>query len=252
MNSRFFASAVEVFFERPEDLKEHHPDLFDLLCYSLGQNPLSVHSDYQLDSNYALRLESSLGKKRARNRYYNPEEGFSHLSIIQFFIVAGLILGYPMLFVYGVDLYAPAEALAGVFAVMLSAGILLFKGRLYDSDYTNAFSFAIFLILGWIPFSSSFMLVVNDLVTIEEHVDIYPIKNGKYDGEYHGFVVNLKDERAILPKEFRYLQSSLNPLFKAHRGEPMDLLVFRRTGIFLLDIYDGNNLKIDPRPVQQE
>lgn len=248
IRTEFFASAVEVFFERPQELKDHHPGLYDLLCYSLGQDPMNVHSDFQLESGHALRLESGYGKKRKKNPYYDPIEGFGHQTIIQFFIVSGLILGYPMLFVYGVDLYAPAEAILSVFAVMIMAGILIFKKKLLDSEYTSTFSFSIFLLLGWVPFTAAFMLVMNDLITLEEHVDRYPIENGRYDGEYHGFVVKVDDEDPnVLPKEFRYLRSSLNPMFKAHRGEPMDLLVYRRTGLFLLDIYEGNNLRVEVR-----
>jgi Mlc titration factor MtfA (ptsG expression regulator) len=45
--AEFFAVVNEYFFERPEQLQEHHPELFDLLTQALHQHPeqtLGAHS----------------------------------------------------------------------------------------------------------------------------------------------------------------------------------------------------------------
>ncbi|MDO7886620.1 zinc-dependent peptidase [Hymenobacter cheonanensis] len=55
--AEFFAVVNEYFFERPEKLKEHHPELFDLLAQALHQHPeqtLTAHGSH-LDPRQWLR-----------------------------------------------------------------------------------------------------------------------------------------------------------------------------------------------------
>ena len=38
-DAEFFAVVTEYFFEKPEKLQEHHPELYDLLTQAFHQNP---------------------------------------------------------------------------------------------------------------------------------------------------------------------------------------------------------------------
>ena len=40
--AEYFAVVTEYFFERPEKLQEHHPELYDLLQKAFQQNPKQV------------------------------------------------------------------------------------------------------------------------------------------------------------------------------------------------------------------
>lgn len=44
----FFSVSLECFFENPEELKKAIPNLFDILCKLLNQNPINLKNDYQL------------------------------------------------------------------------------------------------------------------------------------------------------------------------------------------------------------
>ncbi|MFA6262256.1 MAG: zinc-dependent peptidase [Bacteroidia bacterium] len=46
----FFSVCVEYFFEVPELLKAHKPEIFDTLSGMLNQNPMHIHSDYSLSA----------------------------------------------------------------------------------------------------------------------------------------------------------------------------------------------------------
>jgi uncharacterized protein YecA (UPF0149 family) len=59
----------EYFFERPEKLQEHHPELFDLLTQALHQNPeqtLTAHGSH-LDPRQWLRQLRAKKKVLGRN-----------------------------------------------------------------------------------------------------------------------------------------------------------------------------------------
>jgi Mlc titration factor MtfA (ptsG expression regulator) len=47
----FFAVSVEHFFETPATFARELPDLFDIMCKLLNQNPLNVEEDYSLVAN---------------------------------------------------------------------------------------------------------------------------------------------------------------------------------------------------------
>jgi Mlc titration factor MtfA (ptsG expression regulator) len=67
--AEFFAVVNEYFFERPEKLQEHHPELFDLLTQALHQNPeqtLTAHGSH-LDPRQWLRQLRAKRKVLGRN-----------------------------------------------------------------------------------------------------------------------------------------------------------------------------------------
>ena len=67
--AEFFAVVNEYFFERPEKLKEHHPELFDLLAQALHQHPeqtLTAHGSH-LDPRQWLRQLRTKQKVLGRN-----------------------------------------------------------------------------------------------------------------------------------------------------------------------------------------
>jgi len=67
--AEFFAVVNEYFFERPEKLKEHHPELFDLLSQALHQHPeqtLTAHGRH-LDPRQWLRQLRAQKKVLGRN-----------------------------------------------------------------------------------------------------------------------------------------------------------------------------------------
>jgi len=67
--AEFFAVVNEYFFERPEKLKEHHPELFDLLAQALHQHPeqtLTAHGNH-LDPRQWLRQLRAKKKVLGRN-----------------------------------------------------------------------------------------------------------------------------------------------------------------------------------------
>ncbi|PKP46076.1 MAG: DgsA anti-repressor MtfA [Bacteroidetes bacterium HGW-Bacteroidetes-11] len=47
-NEEFFSVCVEYFFEVPELLNQHKPEIYELLCKLLNQNPLNMTLDYRL------------------------------------------------------------------------------------------------------------------------------------------------------------------------------------------------------------
>ncbi|KAF0201517.1 MAG: hypothetical protein FD170_2675 [Bacteroidetes bacterium] len=47
-NEEFFSVCVEYFFEVPELLNQHKPEIYKLLCNLLNQNPLNAALDYRL------------------------------------------------------------------------------------------------------------------------------------------------------------------------------------------------------------
>ncbi|AMR26900.1 peptidase [Hymenobacter psoromatis] len=67
--AEFFAVVNEYFFERPEQLQEHHPELFDLLSQALHQHPeqtLTAHGRH-LDPRQWLRQLRAQKKVLGRN-----------------------------------------------------------------------------------------------------------------------------------------------------------------------------------------
>jgi Mlc titration factor MtfA (ptsG expression regulator) len=67
--AEFFAVVNEYFFERPEKLQKHHPELFDLLTQALHQNPeqtLTAHGSH-LDPRQWLRQLRAKKKVLGRN-----------------------------------------------------------------------------------------------------------------------------------------------------------------------------------------
>ncbi|RZL07898.1 MAG: peptidase, partial [Hymenobacter sp.] len=67
--AEFFAVVNEYFFERPEKLKEHHPELHDLLSQALHQHPeqtLTAHGNH-LDPRQWLRQLRAKKKVLGRN-----------------------------------------------------------------------------------------------------------------------------------------------------------------------------------------
>jgi len=67
--AEFFAVVNEYFFERPEKLQEHHPELFDLLTQALHQHPeqtLTAHGSH-LDPRQWLRQLRAKKKVLGRN-----------------------------------------------------------------------------------------------------------------------------------------------------------------------------------------
>lgn len=67
--AEFFAVVNEYFFERPEKLQEHHPELFDLLSQALRQHPERVYAPRpgRLDPRQWLRQLRAKKKVLGRN-----------------------------------------------------------------------------------------------------------------------------------------------------------------------------------------
>lgn len=242
VRSEFFASAVEVFFEQPSALREHHPELFDLLCYCFHQDPSRSEDDFQLEPDHTALLERQFASSE-RKAYLHPLKALKLQSVIQFFLVTGLFVGAPMTVVYALDLLHPISALSSLFLASLILGLMLFKRSIFDSGHTSITSFILFLLVGWLPVSSAFGLVLNETIILVETEDSYPISRAHYVQEVRGIVMELDGDNKGLFVRQRSIPSEWVPYYKAHRDEALHLVVYRSTGLGM-DVFDGVGLAL--------
>lgn len=78
----FFAVSVEYFFERPEEFKSAMPELFSHLCWLLNQNPLHVHTDYNLSAVAEVRRSTIIAENANLPRNASSDVEGAHASAI--------------------------------------------------------------------------------------------------------------------------------------------------------------------------
>jgi Mlc titration factor MtfA (ptsG expression regulator) len=60
----FFAVCVEHFFEAPDKLRAHLPDIYNHMCVLLNQNPLNMQDDYYLTDEYMHTVNTNPSLRR--------------------------------------------------------------------------------------------------------------------------------------------------------------------------------------------
>jgi hypothetical protein len=95
----FFAVCVEHFFEVPEEMQHHLPDIYNHLCVLLKQDPSNVKSDYELTEDFKLRINRDkskipIPKKITRSFQYDAW----HWTLTIVFL--GSVIAYPVFYLF--------------------------------------------------------------------------------------------------------------------------------------------------------
>lgn len=186
----FFACAVEVFFENPEELKADQPKLLSALINVLEQDPSNRIDDYaapEVRRKFNFKHEIAI----------KPD---GHYSFMQWMMVIGLVIILVPIFM--IKLHAdssPVPTLLFVITV-LTLGVIRYYRKLVVSGYTSPGIFIVFLLLGWFPLIGGPALVMNFLIPVYSTTEYVAIKNADYigDHEYEAIPIDADDAHYVI------------------------------------------------------
>lgn len=186
----FFACAVEVFFENPEELKADQPKLYSALINVLEQDPSNKMKDYsapEVRHKFSFKHEIAL----------KPD---GHYSYMQWMMVIGLV--FIILPFFMIKLHAessPVPTLLFVITVLI-LGVIRYYRKLVVSGYTSPGIFMMFLLVGWFPLIGGPALVLNYLIPVYYTSEYVEIEKVEYlgDHQFEAIPVNKHDPHILV------------------------------------------------------